>query len=205
MIKKKDCKGIHRYLLVSLPLMCLLLSACSDGSSAIQQAEDAVSARDYDTAARYASQARLSEEHHNAQIILSYVQYGDHMLAAAFWENDPQALRYLAGIVHDINGHDPRFNTTVLVLASAWGYTDLVKILLEAGADPNHSADKDGYTALMWSAKNFDEQLDMAQALLEAGSDVHASNHYAETALQIAQEYDNPNIARLLREYGAQD
>lgn len=89
------------------------------------------------------------------------------------------------------------------MLAAAWGDIQAVKILIEAGADPNYGTDKDGHSALMWAAKNFDEQLEMAEVLLEAGAQVNIVSNYGETPLSIAEEYGNPNIAELLREYGA--
>ena len=191
--------------MIFLPILCIMFSACINGDNAIQKAEEAISAQKYDQAKWYAQQALLSAESEKAQILLRYIQNGDLMLVAAFWENDKEALSYLAGIVHDINIQCPRFKTPVLVLAAAWGHTDLVKILLDAGADPNHAADKDGLTALMWSAKHFDEQLEMTQALLEAGANVDEISNYGETALQIAEIYKNPNIVNLLKQYGAKE
>ncbi|MDZ7836900.1 MAG: ankyrin repeat domain-containing protein [Actinomycetota bacterium] len=125
------------------------------------------------------------------------------MLHGAFWEEDAEALEYLATKVHDINAEDPRFGAPVLVLAAAWGDIQAVKILIEAGADPNYGTDKDGLSALMWAAKNFDEQLEMAEVLLEAGARVNIESNYGETPLSIAEQYGNSNIAELLREYGA--
>ena len=45
----------------------------------------------------------------------------------------------------------------------------------------------------------------MTRALLEAGADVNARSLRGETALQIAREYQNPNVAALLEQYGATD
>jgi ankyrin repeat protein len=181
----------------------VFLFGCSSGENTIQKAEEAITALDYDQAALYAKQARQSPEKQKARIILSYIKYGDNMLHAAFWEEDIEALQYLAGIIHDINKRDERFDAPVLVLAAAWGHADMIIILLEAGADPNYGTDKDGYTALMWAVKNFDEQLEMTRALLEAGAEVNVRSNYGETPLSIAEEYQNPNIFALLREYDA--
>ena len=165
---------------------------------------EAISNQDYKLASRHVKLAlKDNPENREAEVILSYLDHGDNMLVAAFWEEDSEAMRYLAGIVHDINTKDSRFEAPVLVLAAAWGYTDMVETLLEAGADPNYGADKDGLTALMWACKNFDEQLEMVRALLEAGAEFNVKSNYAETPLSIANEYENHNIVTLLKEYGA--
>lgn len=197
-------EGILRKLIILAAFAVLFfLFGCSSGENTIQKAEEAITARDYDQAALYARQTRQSPEKQKARIILSYIKYGDNMLHSAFWEEDIEALQYLAGIIHDINKRDERFDAPVLVLAAGWGHADMVIILLEAGADPNYGTDKDGYTALMWAAKNFDEQLEMTRALLEAGAEVNVRSNYGETPLSIAEEYQNPNIVALLREYDA--
>jgi len=170
--------------------------------SHLANARDAISNQDYNLAKRYAESV-LKEESNNyeAQVMLEYLKYEDNILLATFWENDPEAMRYIAPIVHDINRKDPRFDAPVLVLAAGWGHADMVIILLEAGADPNYGTDKDGYTALMWAAKNFDEQLEMTRALLEAGAEINVRSNYGETPLSIAKEYMNPNIVSLINEY----
>jgi hypothetical protein len=182
--------------------MLLLSIGCSGGQDMLLQAEEAVRAQDYDQAVRYARRARSSNRK-EANIILNYRKYGDNMLHAAFWNEDLEAVKYLAGIIYDIDATEERFEAPVLVLAAAWGHTDIVKILLEAGADPNSGSDNSGLTALLWSAKNFDEQLEMAEALLDAGADVNVKTRYNETAIQIAQTYGNPNIANLFKKKSA--
>ncbi len=196
---------MRKSIILLLPMILLLLFSfgCSSGENAIVKAEEAITAQNYDQAARYARQALLSANRQQASIIRGYIQYGDNMLHAAFWEEDVEALKYLAGIIYDINASEDRFNTSVLVLAAAWGQTEMVKILLEAGADPNQGTDTDGYTALMWASKNFEEQLEMTQALVDAGAKINLKSKYGETALSIAEQYYNPHIAALLKKKSA--
>ncbi len=185
-----------------IAVILLLGVGCSGSQDMLVQAEEAVRAQDYDQAARYARRARISNRK-EANIIINYRKYGDNMLHAAFWNEDLEAVKYLAGIIYDINATEERFEAPVLVLAAAWGHADIVKILLEAGADPNIRSGNSGMTALLWSAKNFDEQLEMAQALLDAGADVNVKTEYNETAIQIAQTYRNPNISNLFKKKSA--
>jgi hypothetical protein len=187
-------------------ILTFTLVGCSSNDDTnvnnLVNAREAISNQDYKLAKRYAKSVLKKESNNSeAQAMLEYLKYEDNILLATFWENDSEAMYYIAPIVHDINKKDPRFNAPVLVLAAAWGQTDMVKILLEAGADPNYGSDKDGLTALMWACKNFEEQLEMVKALLEAGADIHAKSIYDETPLSIAEEYMNPNIVSLINEY----
>ncbi len=166
--------------------------------------QEAIANQDYELASRHAKLALKDDpKNKEAKMILSYIDNEEHMLTAAFWNEDSEALSYFANIVPDINIEDPRFKAPTLVLAAAWSRTEEVEILLEAGADPNSGADKDGLTALMWACKNFDEQYEMVRALLEAGADVNTKSIRDETPLSIAYRYENHNIVTLLKEYGA--
>ena len=186
-------------------LTATVLSAAGCGSPAqlLKKAEQAVRVGEYKKAIEYVDKV-LSAEPANmeANIIKSFIKYGDNMLHAALQEDDAPALRYIAGIVENVDVEGPRFHAPAIVLAAAWGKAEMVNILLEAGADPNAGTDRDGYTALMWAAKNFDEQLELTKALLDAGADVNARSDYDETALSIAEEYENPNVASLIRSRG---
>lgn len=185
----------------------LLATSCTliykPSASCIESAREEISKQNYETA-RGHLRLLLREDPNNEEVkvLQNYISFKDDMLLAAFWEEDYQAVQYIAPIINNINREDSRFETSVLVLAAAWGKNDVVKTLLEAGADPNGS-DKEGLTALMWACKNFDEQLEMVRALLEAGAEVNTKSNYAETPLSIANEYGNHNIVTLLKEYGA--
>ena len=192
--------------LLSLFLISFILSGCTGNEdSAFEQlrnARESVANRDYPSAKSYAKTARRYDSGNDeAQILLDYLKYEDDMLLAAFWEDDPEAMEYIAPIIHDLHHHDSRFDAPVLVLAAAWEKTEMVKILIEAGADPNYGSDKDGLTALMWACKSFDEQLEMVEILLKAGADPYAQSIYNETPLSIAEEYMNPNVVALIHEY----
>ena len=59
------------------------------------------------------------------------------------------------------------------------------RALLEAGSDPN-KAEEDGWTALMFAAKNCHDLC--ARALLEAGAQQDVKNSSGDTALSIVQK-----------------
>jgi ankyrin repeat protein len=98
---------------------------------------------------------------------------------------------------------------------------DIVKLLIDKGADVNARRADDRETALMWAAQIAD--LDLVRLLLKNGADVHAKDCHGKTALRrlvedgdagggfwdanrMAQfEHDKPEVIRLLKRAGAAD
>ncbi len=191
-------------LLLSLGLAFLLIGCGKSNPEnlRIEDLREAVTGQNYEDAKKFSQLLSRTTDHRaEAEAILGYLDYGDNMLLAAFWEDDHEAVQYIAPVINDIDRLDPRFEASTLVLAAAWGKTDIVLTLLEAGANPNYGADKDGLTALMWACKNFEEQTVMVEALLKAGADIDAQSAYGETPYTIAEEYSNPGIINLLDQY----
>ena len=63
---------------------------------------------------------------------------------------------------------------------------DAVKVLLDAGADPNAQLDDDGNTVLHQAAQRND--LDMIRVLVKGGADLQAYNWTGQTPINIAEE-----------------
>ncbi len=64
----------------------------------------------------------------------------------------------------DINGHNPVFGHTALIVASRFGHRKIVQSLLDRGAEVN-AEDDYGYTALYWAKKNHKgEVIEMLEA-----------------------------------------
>ena len=76
------------------------------------------------------------------------------------------------------------------------GFTEVVKALLEAGADVN-KADDEGTTPLMVAA--VDGNVDTVRVLLNAGANPHAINDDDETALQMAKDAYSDDVVEVLR------
>ncbi len=114
----------------------------------------------------------------------------------------------------NVNLQDNYVNKTLidvnktLIYASASGEIEVVKLLLEAGADVNHQSKK-GNTALMYASHN--GHIEVVKLLLEAGAVADIQNNSGQTALSMARsrvslgrDYrDYTDIVRLLREAGA--
>lgn len=89
-----------------------------------------------------------------------------------------------------------------LIYAAENGDEDIVKALLQAGADVNQT-DSDNNTALMQATENGHNKI--VKLLIKNGADVDMENDYDETALSIARENGSRFITGLLHGGGAAD
>lgn len=74
--------------------------------------------------------------------------------------------------------------------------TEMVKLLLENGADPNSKFRGDNTTALMRAAEN--GQIATIRILLDAGASIELKNFDGHTAIDIARRNKHEDVARLL-------
>ena len=95
-----------------------------------------------------------------------------------------------------------RTGVTPMRLASINGSADMLKRLLDAGADPNAPLSDQGDTALMMAARTGLTQ--PIQLLLDRGADIDATESWGgTTALMWAISEHHPEAARALIEAGA--
>lgn len=103
----------------------------------------------------------------------------------------------------DLNFKDARegmANSTPLGYAAYYGHTDLARLFLSRGANPNIAA-HGGWTPLLISS--VEGNVELVKATLGAGADVDAKNSEGFTALHLCALKGREDIAILLLENGA--
>lgn len=97
----------------------------------------------------------------------------------------------LLNTTNQANDVEPEKGFTPLLIAATNGHIAMVRLLLEHGADPN-LRNYDGVTALHNAV--YENQLDIVALLLEAGADPNIKDRFGNTAYDLAQRNENPNL-----------
>ena len=108
-------------------------------------------------------------------------------LIPAVKRGDIVRVRELLDSGEDPNTREHYTNRTALMIASEYGHTEIVRLLLDRGADIN--SQNDSYTALIKASML--GKGDMAEFLLVRGADPNIQNIKGDTALINAARYSN--------------
>jgi ankyrin repeat protein len=121
-------------------------------------------------------------------------------LISAIDRNDVDAVKDLLAQGVDPNASDRR-GGTLMGLAAAHGYGEIVRLFLKVGADIDQR-EQGEVSALMRAAYN--GRSEMVQLLLDKGADVNITNDLGWAALAFSVFYDNnADVIRLLVDNGA--
>jgi len=119
----------------------------------------------------------------------------DKKLIYASENCNKEAVKFLIKAGANINAKDNN-GITALMRASRYGEVEVVKLLIEAGAD-------NGYTALMEASDN--NYVEVVKLLIENGANINVKDKFGNTALIYASRYDRKEIVYLLKRYGAKE
>eukprot|EP00090_Calanus_glacialis_P034374 TRINITY_DN57688_c0_g1_i1.p1 TRINITY_DN57688_c0_g1~~TRINITY_DN57688_c0_g1_i1.p1 ORF type:complete len:175 (+),score=49.99 TRINITY_DN57688_c0_g1_i1:70-594(+) len=124
--------------------------------------------------------------------------------AGLLWEGamkgDTSKVREALEEGADVNSAANNKGSTSLHLASCEGHVEVVKLLLDHGADPNH-LDRSGWSALdraVWAGR-----MGVCTVLLERGARVDVRDNINRTPLHATAIQGNLSLAKLLVEHGA--
>ncbi len=118
------------------------------------------------------------------------------MVAAGLGQAQMVNLLLSAGA--DVLALEPSMGATALHKAAQSGNADVILLLLEAGAFIDQQSPVLGNTALMDAVLH--KQQDAVRLLLDRGARTKITNHWQQTALQLAQDDKLHEIARLIEE-----
>ena len=77
--------------------------------------------------------------------------------------------------------------------------TDIAKILIESGADINHE-DNEGTHIIHYAV--FSGSYELLELLINAGAKLKAKDQYGLTALVYALKEKNPQMIKIIKDYG---
>ncbi|MGH3284620.1 MAG: ankyrin repeat domain-containing protein [Streptosporangiaceae bacterium] len=128
---------------------------------------------------------------------------GDHDLyLACFGDDHHESLRLLLARTPDVS------QTTALSAPVSTGDTEAVRLLLEAGADPNRPLPRDdGEPAwpALYAAVSSGCPAELVELLLEHGGDPDAAGPDGRSPYRLATSLGRADLTALLRRHGARD
>lgn len=137
------------------------------------------------------------------KIILSYKYWTldkNKMLINLSYYETVERVKELIDDGADINYQDPETKNTALIIASKWGYFEVVEYLLKSGADHNIQ-NYHGSTALILASWYGNYRI--IELLIKSGVNLEIQNQYGYTALTTASIYGNLKSIRSLLKAGA--
>ena len=133
-------------------------------------------------------------------LMFGAVAAGECPLCKAAHKGDMVEVKRLLAAGADVNAVD-KGGWSALMFAVFWGRSEVVKILLDADANPNVVSNA-GSTALIHSGF-FDSNVEVVKMLLDAGAYVDTTDKNGWTALMFAAYRNHAEVAKVLLHAGA--
>ena len=143
-------------------------------------------------------ETKIKEEINENNIFIQYVQSNEKNKVKTVLKYYPEYANATCSLPRHIFCPS---KDTALIVASNNGHTEIVEMLLKAGANVD-ARNKYCYTALIEAS--WGSHVDIIRMLLKAGADVNAQNHFGYTALIEASINGNTtDIVEMLLDAGA--
>ncbi|MBZ8182457.1 ankyrin repeat domain-containing protein [Oscillatoria salina] len=134
---------------------------------------------------------------------LTEQEFKETTLFIAISDGNIEAVNALISLKIDINIHTKGVwnekGFTPLIIAVQEKETQIAKLLLEAGANPNLPEEDTGGTPLIYAAKT--GSLEIINLLLKFGANPNIRDSYNENALMKAEKFGNRAIVEVLSKY----
>jgi len=135
----------------------------------------------------------------NQAMTKSMTDQAKPLLQRAVERGQEQQVRNLLKQNLDVNER-AEAGWTALLYAAAQGYPRIVRLLLDAGANPD-MGNVHGITPLMYGARY--KNVDVCKLLLEYGANPNLQDAYGMTALMVATLVGSADVAKMLLKAGA--
>jgi ankyrin repeat protein len=190
-----ECFGPLVLLLIGVALIAIRLMAEPDGRAAAKAEALFDAAKRGDVAGLEAGIAD--------GMPVDAVEQGSRMTPVmwAVHRHHGEAARWLLAHGEDVHARAGAFGTPLVCAAAQEDGVEMVRLLLEHGADPNRGS-YDGHTPLMSSAEYGDAA--GAELLIRAGARVNAGDRWGNTAMTFAATSEYDALVRLLVAAGAE-
>ena len=126
----------------------------------------------------------------------------EKMMIKAAKKGDVAAVKQLLKADKDLTNAKDTDDSTPLHCAAWKGHVEVVKALLDAGADINAKSQNDHYGDTPLHAASHGNQKEVVKVLIERGANLNSKNTIGRTPLGETEWHNATAAAKLLREAG---
>jgi ankyrin repeat protein len=127
----------------------------------------------------------------------------EKLMIKAAKKGDAAAVKQLLKLDKELTNARDTDGSTPLHCASWKGHVEVVRVLLDAGADINAKSQNEHYGDTPLHAASHGNQRDVVKVLIERGANLNSKNKIGRTPLGETEWHNATAAAKLLKEAGA--